>query len=1347
MRPITAILAWMLLTWPACAQSPLTRVLDQITYSDGSHPSGVAVLSWGRGLDDSNPRKVIAAGTRTIAINNGVVDVSLFPSAAELPPATCIGVVYKWSTGGPAVSRFWYLPVSSVPVTLQQIEGSIACPTQVGVLVAPGQIAPGATGLTQVLTSAGDGFVSWVTGGGGGGGGTPGGINGQVQFNDLGSFGGFTPGGDVTLNRPNFIVTSTNGVAFADSATINTTNAANISSGTLPNARLSGVPNAALANSSITINTAGPLGGGGAVSLGGTLNLTCATCGGATSLTLTGDVTGTGTSTVATTLANIAAGVPMTYVMPTAVVQPSTPVTGSAYVYVDSTSKNISEINDAGIVNHGVQTKAVVASNFLTGINNAGLFTAAQPACGDLSNAAASCSTDATNATNISSGSLAAARLPVINLAAPGPGGVTGNLPITNLNSGTGANGSTFWAGDGTWKTTPGGGTVTNTPGPLLAGHLMVGNGGVDSNIVASLGTSTTVYHGNTLGTGSFGSVVLTTDISGILPFANGGLGTGSNFTNHFFFGNNTGSTAAPVPVQPTFADLAAGTVGALATFPGGDLFCGGVNPQSGTTYTVVASDECSLVTYNNGAAVAVTLPQATTTGFVNRAYFYQFNRGAGAVTITPTTSTINGSASVVLNQNQGALIMSDGTNYSAWVSAAPTGSGTVTNIQTTSPITGGTITATGTIACATCVTSAAAETLNQLVIGQGSQATAVLGSLGTTTTVLHGNVAGPPAFSQVLNSDIGNGTIDLTAKVTGALPILNGGSAATTAAGALINLFPAATRAGDTIYCATYSSGCTSWGLLAGNNSGTQFLSENGSGVTAWAIPTTTFQANGGSTVVSSTLNVVAGSGMLIALANVGGVATLTPSYNSAVLSTHDTIHNNETYQASSNGTTSMTTVSPNKALLAYAAGQCWDFITDTSNPISVSIDSLVPARTFSVRGTATQAPSTGAIRANRWFRGCDNGTNMVVENTQSLTSGNIWIGDTNNVPVPFAPSGDLTMANSGVFTVTKLNNVSFAGTNGHLVSFGAANIPADSGVVAANAVVASSPGVGVAHFAGSTQTVTSSLIVGSDITGAAGQIYAGSGPALTATPALGTDNSTAGTLQLANGSAAAHTIWGSAATTSNTILGFAVVPTTGRLLDCTVASTTCTLHDSGVVTANVVNASAPGVGIAHFAGSTQTVTSSTIATSDIANNAVTSAKQAVVNTRRVCDIAVGDTSGSSAIANPQLGPQKRICFIPAAATIVELDVSADAGTPNVIVAVNHAGVDSNIVSSALATAASGGIACSNAGGTTGIDGATTCSATLQNTSVAAGDYLELVSGSGSTAKFFAGHITYTVN
>lgn len=128
----------------------------------------------------------------------------------------------------------------------------------------------------------------------------------------------------------------------------------------------------------------------------------------------------------------------------------------------------------------------------------------------------------------------------------------------------------------------------------------------------------------------------------------------------------------------------------------------------------------------------------------------------------------------------------------------------------------------------------------------------------------------------------------------------------------------------------------------------------------------------------------------------------------------------------------------------------------------------------------------------------------------------------------------------------------------------------------------------------------------------------------------------------------------------------------------------------------------------------------------------------------RASCDIVIGDTSGS-VLTDGQLGPQVGMCYVPYGATVLEIDVRANGGTPNVIVGNSHAGSVSNLVSSALATASSGGIACSKTTNTVGLDGVTTCSATLQNTALLTGDYIELVSGTaGGVAKEMNIHVIY---
>lgn len=104
-----------------------------------------------------------------------------------------------------------------------------------------------------------------------------------------------------------------------------------------------------------------------------------------------------------------------------------------------------------------------------------------------------------------------------------------------------------------------------------------------------------------------------------------------------------------------------------------------GVNAQTGTTYTVLDTDTGKLVSIGNGSSVAVTLGPLT---LFTRFYFAIENTGAGTVTVTPGSGTIDGVSNIALTTNHGVIIYSDGTNYFTMRGSPAGSSGTVTSVD-----------------------------------------------------------------------------------------------------------------------------------------------------------------------------------------------------------------------------------------------------------------------------------------------------------------------------------------------------------------------------------------------------------------------------------------------------------------------------------------------------------------------------------------------------------------------------------------------------------------------------------------------------------------------------------------
>ncbi len=167
--------------------------------------------------------------------------------------------------------------------------------------------------------------------------------------------------------------------------------------------------------------------------------------------------------------------------------------------------------------------------------------------------------------------------------------GVTGNLPVANLNSGTSASSSTFWRGDGVWATPAGGGNVT---GP---GTSVVGNLSSYSN------TSGTVLLDSGIPTSALPTA--TGQMPGVATNSNASAGNVGEYVSSDIVAGSAITLTSGTAANLTSISLTAGdwTVGCSSQFlPGATTSVSGINtsvsPTSGTLDTSVGRNISPLI-------------------------------------------------------------------------------------------------------------------------------------------------------------------------------------------------------------------------------------------------------------------------------------------------------------------------------------------------------------------------------------------------------------------------------------------------------------------------------------------------------------------------------------------------------------------------------------------------------------------------------------------------------------------------------------------------------------------------------------------------------------------------------
>lgn len=831
------------------------------------------------------------------------------------------------------------------------------------------------------------------------------------------------------------------------------------------------------------------------------------------------------------------------------------------------------------------------------------------------------------------------------------------------------------WTGSSTFtvyeRISTAGGKGATFPPPGSAGLCWVSTSGTAYGWGACSGTSSTAWANLTSGTNITGAFLIGTGAS--LGVTGGGTIAATSYVGYTPAAGKVlgGATPSAVTITSAYVDSSIGlTANPLSQFASttSAQLAGVLSNESGT----------GLVVFNNGPTLIAPVLGTPASGVLTNLTGLPLTTGVTGIlpianggTATATPGLVAGTNVTITGSWPNQTINSSGGG----------GSGTVTNIATTSPITGGPITTTGTIACATCGVTGSG--LNQFASTTSSQLAGVIsdetgsGALvfGTSPTLVtptlgtpaSGNLANTTGYPKATSGAFGivepdNSTITISA---GVISAVGGGSGNTTSTSLTTNTVPKANGANSIINSSISDNGATvsttenaSFGS-SGSTASIGFVTTSGSNSlttqaaatgTTWTLPSTTgtFADSASSPLsLSATTGVLTCTTCGVTGSGLNQFAATTSAQLAGVIS-------DETGTGALVFGTSPTLVTP--ALGTPASGVATNL---TGLPLTSGVTGILPPANGG-NGVANTATDTLGTSNQNW---ATLGTG-IVKNT--VTTG----------AISDAASSDVIGLWSGT-----CNSSSF------LRGDGACSSPAGSGTVTSSG----SPVSGnVAAFSTSTNIIpaTAANIVGLFST-------------CSGTQYLGAD----GSCHTASGSGTVTSI----ATTSP--IGGGTITSTG-----TITCTTC------------VVASSPGVGLAHFAGSTQTVTSSAVIGADMTNNTVTATQLAAQYSKGSCTEAWAGSGTSFALTSGDDAASNNTCYndsgVTRTITAVKCRNDNASNTTTVNPTFGSAGTGTTICSGALTCgnsyAYSSTCTVSNASWTTGTGIDPAMGGTLTGTSVA---------------------------